>query len=86
MGVHWVDIKSPEFNGQKFTDAFIYGFYHGSLTFIEPMITISFLSAKPDFKLNIKQPEAFKKAVITLLFSISATIAIVKNIHYRLKE
>jgi hypothetical protein len=61
MGVHWVDSKAPEFTGQKFTDTFIYGFYHGELTFMEPMITREFLLTKPDFIINIKQPRAFQK-------------------------
>ena len=62
MGVHWVDVKAPEFNGQKFTDTYIYGFYHGKMTFVEPMITAEFLSSKPDFKINIKQPTDFQKS------------------------
>jgi len=61
MGVHWVDSKAPEFAGQKFTDTFIYGFYHGALTFMEPMISREFLLSKPDFTINIKQPKAFQK-------------------------
>jgi hypothetical protein len=61
MGVHWVDSKAPEFTGGKFTDTFIYGFYHGQLTFLEPMITLAFLQTKPDFKLDIKQPQYFQK-------------------------
>ena len=61
MGVHWVDRTAPEFNGQKFTDTYIYGFYHGELTFVESMITTAFISTKPDFKIQIRQPEAFQK-------------------------
>ena len=61
MGVHWIDMKAPEFNGQKFTDTFIYGFYHGRMTFMEPMATAAFISSKPDFKIQIKQPESFQK-------------------------
>jgi hypothetical protein len=61
MGVHWIDKKAPEFNGQKFTDTFIYGFYHGQLTFVESMITTAYISSKPDFKIQIKQPQAFQK-------------------------
>jgi hypothetical protein len=60
MGVHWFDPKAPEFNGQKFTDTYIYGFYHGKLTFVEPMATAAFISSQPDFKLQIKQPQAFQ--------------------------
>ena len=62
MGVHWFDLKAPEFTGQPFTDTYIYGFYHGKMTFVEPMITTAFLSTKPDFNLNIKQPQAFQKS------------------------
>jgi hypothetical protein len=29
MGVHWIDPKSPEFNGGKFTQTFIFGSYDG---------------------------------------------------------
>lgn len=62
MGVHWVDSLAPEFKGQKFTNTYIYGFYHGKLTFTEDMATIAWLSTKPDSKLVIKQPKAFQKA------------------------
>ena len=61
MGVHWFDPKAPEFNGQKFTDTFIYGFYHGRMTFMEPMATAAFISSRPDFKIQIKQPLSFQK-------------------------
>jgi hypothetical protein len=61
MGVHWSDVKAPEFNGQKFTDTFIYGFYQGKLTFMEPMATLAYIQSKPDFKINIKQPEIYPK-------------------------
>ena len=62
MGVHWVDVTSPEFNGQPFTNTFIYGFYHGKMTFLEPMITRAFLSNHAEFKITIKQPSAFQKS------------------------
>ena len=61
MGVHWFDPKAPEFSGQKFTDTFIYGFYHGHMTFIEPMITSAFILTHADFKINIKQPQDFQR-------------------------
>jgi hypothetical protein len=46
MGVHWIDPKSPEFNGGKFTQTFIFGSYDGQMIFAEPMITRSFLETK----------------------------------------
>jgi Domain of unknown function (DUF5602) len=61
MGTHWSDTTAPEFNGQPFTATFIYGFYHGAMTFLEPMITQAFLETKTDFTLQIKQPQAFQK-------------------------
>lgn len=61
MGVHWVDSLAPEFHGQMFTATFIYGFYHGNMTFLEPMVTKAFFESKPSFTLNIKQPAAFQR-------------------------
>jgi len=61
MGTHWSDTTAPEFNGQPFTATFIYGFYHGNMTFLEPMITKTFLETKTDFTLQVKQPQAFQK-------------------------
>jgi hypothetical protein len=60
MGTHWSDTTAPEFNGKPFTATFIYGFYHGNMTFLEPMITEAYLETKPDYTFPIKQPEAFQ--------------------------
>ena len=62
MGVHWNDMKAPEFTGKKFTDTFIYGFYQGSLVFQEPMATLAYIQSKPDFKINIKQPKGYQRS------------------------
>lgn len=43
MGWHWLDSRSPELNGQKFTSTFIHGYYGGELIFLEPMITREFM-------------------------------------------
>lgn len=43
MGVHWVDMASPEFQGQPFTHTFIFGSWDGRMTFYEPMVTLAFL-------------------------------------------
>ena len=50
---------APEFIGKPFTVTYIYGFYHGNMTFVEPMITKAFLETHPDFTLPIKQPQAY---------------------------
>jgi hypothetical protein len=50
MGKHWVDVTSPEFNGQIFTQTVIYGTYDGRFTFFEAMITKAFLDAHPAFE------------------------------------
>lgn len=55
MGWHWVDLKSPEFNGQPFTSTFIYGYYNGQTAFIEPMITLAYLKTKPHAIYPVKQ-------------------------------
>jgi hypothetical protein len=62
MGVHYVDLTAPEFNKQTFEKTFIYGFYQGKMTFLEPMFTRSFLLTKPDFTAPVKQPESFQKS------------------------
>ena len=59
MGVHWIDTTSAEFHGQTFDHTFIYGFYHGGLVFVEPMVTLAFLSSQPNVSAAVKQPQAF---------------------------
>jgi hypothetical protein len=61
MGTHWSDTTAPEFNGQPFTATFIYGFYHGNMTFLEPMVTKAYLETHPDFTLPVKQPQAYQR-------------------------
>jgi Hypothetical protein TTHB210 len=61
MGVHWIDTTSAELHGHPFDETFIYGFSHGSLVFVEPMITRAFLIGQPDVSAAIKQPQSFAK-------------------------
>ncbi len=62
MGVHWTDVKSPEFNGQPFTSTFIYGSWDGQFIFLEPMITKAFLDSHPaNVTRNIPQPAQWAK-------------------------
>ncbi len=61
MGKHYVDITSPELNGQPFTQTFIYGSYDAKVTFYEPMITLEFLKATTNFQRNIPQPAKYRQ-------------------------
>lgn len=58
MGWHWVDPRSPEYNGQPFTSTFIYGFYGGKMNFLEPMITQEFIQTTTAFESPISMAEA----------------------------
>jgi hypothetical protein len=54
MGLHWLDVRSPELQGmagkpqdfKAFTKTFIYGSWNGEFIFDEPMITKAYLLAK----------------------------------------
>lgn len=59
MGKHWIDITSPELNGQTFTETFIFGSYDGKVVFYEPMITLAFLKQNHDYVRPIPQPSKF---------------------------
>jgi hypothetical protein len=61
MGNHAVDVTSPELNGAKFTETFIYGYYDGKMIFYEPMITQEYLLTKPSLNKNIKVPAKYPK-------------------------
>ncbi len=61
-GSHYIDTTGPEFNGQPFTSAFVYGFYNGTLNFVEPMVTKDFIASKSSFSAAIKQPAIYQKA------------------------
>lgn len=59
MGKHWIDVTSPELNGQPFTQTFIYGSYDSKVVFYEPMITLAFLQQTTSFERPIPQPAKF---------------------------
>ncbi|RXA20424.1 hypothetical protein EQO05_04610 [Methanosarcina sp. MSH10X1] len=59
MGAHWIDPEAPEFKGQPFNETFIYGFYNGKMVFVEPMVTIAFLEAKPEITKELKLPKCY---------------------------
>jgi hypothetical protein len=62
MGTHWIDFTSPEFNGQPFTQTFLYGTYNGKVAFYEPMITKAFLDANATFERPFGVPARFKES------------------------
>jgi hypothetical protein len=59
MGMHWVDVTSPELNGEVFTTTFIYGSWDGRIVFEEPMVTQAFLESKPTMSIPIPVPEQY---------------------------
>lgn len=59
MGWHWVDLLAPEFNGGKFTRTYIYGYYHGHLIFVEPMVTLEYLKSKQTSHNPVRTPVEF---------------------------
>jgi hypothetical protein len=55
MGKHWFDSTSHEYHGKDFTSTFIYGSFNGRFIFMEPMIALSYLKAKPNVDLPISK-------------------------------
>lgn len=60
MGKHWLDLTSPEFNGQLFTQTFIYGSYDGKVVFYEPMMSLNFLNTTTGLVRPLPQPAKFR--------------------------
>lgn len=48
MGMHWLDVRSGEFNGQGFGKTYIIGSWDGQWVFDEPMITRDYILSKRD--------------------------------------
>ncbi|MBX3120139.1 MAG: DUF5602 domain-containing protein [Fimbriimonadaceae bacterium] len=61
MGAHWVNPKSPEFNGTPFTQTFIFGSYNGNVHFFEPMVDLGWMLTKPQSEQEIVLPEKVAK-------------------------
>jgi hypothetical protein len=70
MGVHWIDVRSPELQGMfgnpggyaPFSATFIYGSWAGRFTFLEPMITREHLLTQPNEVRPIPQPALYPEA------------------------
>jgi len=61
MGAHAIDSTAPEFNKLPFTKTFIYGFYDGSMVFLEPMVTKAFLETNPNVTDPIRLPKSYSQ-------------------------
>jgi len=60
MGGHYVDLLAPEYQpGGKLTQTFIYGYYKGQMTFLEPMIALDYLAAGGTRVVPVRQPSTF---------------------------
>ncbi|UOF01096.1 DUF5602 domain-containing protein [Bdellovibrio reynosensis] len=81
MGWHWVDSRSPELNGGKFTSTMIYGFYAGDMNFVEPMITRDFFLSKKSHHANIPTPLHYAKNGIYPT-SYSVTFNSIEKVYY----
>ena len=58
MGNHLVDVTGPEFKGEKFKHAWIFGAYDGRVTFYEAMVDRAYLLTKPSACFPVPLPEA----------------------------
>jgi hypothetical protein len=56
MGNHLIDVGGHEFHGMPFTMSWIYGVYHGQVTFYEQMVSLDFLQSRPNVCAPIKSP------------------------------
>lgn len=59
MGWHWLDSRSPELHGARFTSTFIYGYYDAKIIFLEPMITREFLMGHGSVNAELSMPKKF---------------------------
>ncbi len=74
MGAHWSDLSSSEFHGTPFTETFIYGSYNGHVTFVEPMVTLSYLKNNPSLDKALPQPAQYEHpGVFPTRYSIHTT-------------
>lgn len=67
MGNHLVDKTSDEWNGGRFDRTFVYGSFNGEITYMEPMVTKSWIEGLADGTTEegcqpIKQPEQWQLA------------------------
>jgi len=62
MGMHWLDIASPELSGAEFTYTFFYGSWNGAMIFDEPMITKAFLESRQSLTVSLPPAAEYSPA------------------------
>ncbi|MBS1903830.1 MAG: DUF5602 domain-containing protein [Bacteroidetes bacterium] len=62
MGVHWMDTTATEFHGGRFQHTMVFGSYHGTMAFLEPMCAGSFLKTKPNASFDVRQPSQYQRS------------------------
>lgn len=62
MGLHWTDSADNAIPGVfDFTEVLLNGSWDGRFTFIEPMMTLDWLKARPTLHEQIKQPASYQR-------------------------
>ena len=62
MGVHWLDVTSPELHGAPFTRTLFMGSFGGRMLFYEPMITRAWLESDAEATAAIPPAAAYAPA------------------------
>lgn len=55
-GVRWIDPTAPEFRGEPFAVALLYGFHGGRIVFLEPRVSLAILESRTDTVHDIEPP------------------------------
>jgi len=79
MGAHWVATDAPELAGQPFERTLLVGSYDGELTFVEPMITRTFLQARTEAILPVRAPQG---AVGALAWPAAYRVSFDQGVHH----
>lgn len=62
IGERFWNMNAPEANGEPFIQSFNFGFWHGHMVFLEPMMTLGFLETHPEVVSEIQQPQEFEES------------------------
>lgn len=61
QGMHFADLESGEFHGRGFGHSFIFGFYDGRMTFMEPMVSMDYLRSQDSDYGEVHQPQVYPR-------------------------
>lgn len=62
LGQRFWSMKSPEVDGDPFIQSLNFGFWHGHLVYVEPMITLAFLESRENYVGEILQSREYEKS------------------------